>query len=324
MTQNPTALGSTLVIGHRNPDMDSVGSAIGYAYLLNQSNGSAGEGAATFVPARTGELNKQTAFALDYFKAESPMLVTEVEPGTSVILVDHNEPQQAVEGIERANLLGILDHHRLGTISTPVAIPVTIDTVGCTATLIMEEALRREIRFPAPIAGVLLSAILSDTLVFTSPTLTGRDKTAALKLAAMCGLENGIEEYGANLLKAGAGMGSRTAAELVNADLKLFSSGAYQFGLAQIEVAGFDELPARQAELTAYLTQLIIDQQLSLGGLLITDVISNNSRLIAVGDSRAVSALPFPVLADGTFDAPGVVSRKKQLLPAVETVFASL
>ena len=246
-------------------------------------------------------------------------------------MVDHNELAQAVDGLEEAEVIEVLDHHRLSTIPTAVPIRFHIDPVGSCSTLVLENAVEAGQVFPPGIAGLLLCGILSDTLVFRSPTVTARDKAAALKLAGMAKLHAknanaeqvniAITELGEALLASSAGLGSRDANEIINTDIKFYEESGFSVGIAQIEVSNFAELPGRLDDLRAALQKLLVDQKLSLALLMVTDVVRGNSRLVAAGVPRIVTALPYSRIEDDLLDAPGMMSRKKQLLPAV---FAAL
>ncbi|MFN7209976.1 MAG: DHHA2 domain-containing protein, partial [Aggregatilineales bacterium] len=168
-----------------------------------------------------------------------------------------------------------------------------------------------------------LCGILSDTLVLRSPTTTPRDERAALRLAEAARLAEGqdrreaLEALGRDLLSAGAGLGERRAEEVIQADLKFYETNGLAAGIAQVEVTAFSELTPRLADLTQALEALREANKLALALLLVTDVVRGNSRLVAVGQERLIAALPYPRLDDGSLDARGVVSRKKQLLPTV-------
>jgi len=308
----------TLVIGHRNPDMDAIAAAVGYAHVLNAL------GSDRYVAGRLGEINPQVAYALDHFKATAPDLIGDVAPQRKVVLVDHNEVAQSVPGLEKADLVEVLDHHRLGNAPTTLPIRFYVDPVGSTSTLVTERAIANHLTFPAPIAGLLLSGILSDTLVFKSPTNTPRDRTAAAALATMAGLTgvDAIETYGAALLAAGAGLSGKSTDEIVNSDLKEYEGNGRTAGVVQVEVAGFDELPRRLADIQVALAHKLADQHYALAVLMVTDIIGNNSRLVVAGAPSMLAAFPYNRLPDGTLDAPGMVSRKKQLLPVVLDVLA--
>jgi manganese-dependent inorganic pyrophosphatase len=248
-------------------------------------------------------------------------------PVRRLVLVDHNEPGQAVPGAEDADVIEVLDHHRLSALPTAVPIRFQIEPVGSCSTLVLERALELNKAFPASVAGLLLCGILSDTLVFRSPTATARDRVAARHLAQMANLipENAtddqltaaINSVGESLLGAGAGLGSRPADQIISTDIKFYEEGALRVGLAQTEVTSFSELNDRLPELRDALQKLLESQKLALALLMVTDVVRGNSRLVVVGQPRLLNALPYTHLSDALLDAPGVMSRKKQLLPVV-------
>jgi len=246
-------------------------------------------------------------------------------PRRKLVIVDHNEAGQAVPGLEETDLLEVLDHHRLGNPATAIPIRFRVEPVGSCSTLVAEEAFEHELTFPAPLAGLLLCGIISDTLVFRSPTTTPRDQRAAVALAEMAGLPTGpdgsrtaaIEALGTELLSAGAGLGARSGEEVISTDLKFYEANGHQAGIAQVEVTNFRELTPRLPELRRALEELAEKRGLALALLMVTDVVRSNSVLVTAGNPAISAALPYPRLDDGTLDAPGVVSRKKQLLPAV-------
>jgi len=247
-------------------------------------------------------------------------------PRRRVVLVDHNEPGQAVSGIEEAEVVEVLDHHRLSTVPTDVPIRFQIDPVGSTSTLVTEHALEANLTIPPGIAGMLLCGILSDTLDFRSPTTTSRERTAAVHLGRACGLSTSshdgevmaaVEAFGSELLGAGAGLGTRPVEELLNTDIKFYEAGSARLGISQVEVTNFSEIAGRLEDLRNGLNDLLEHEKLAMALLMITDVVRGNSRLLVVGQQRIVAALPYPRLDNGMMDAPGVVSRKKQLLPTV-------
>jgi manganese-dependent inorganic pyrophosphatase len=242
-------------------------------------------------------------------------------------MVDHNEPAQAVPGLEEAEIVEVLDHHRLNSQPTSVPIPILIEPVGSCSTLVTERGIELEQEFPPEIAGMLLSGILSDTLIFRSPTATERDRAAANQLIGMAKLcpsdssqeqrQAAIEELGSALLAAGAGLGTRPVEEIIGTDVKFYEVGGARVAISQVEVTSFSELMSRLDELRDGLAKMAEREKLTMALLMITDVVRGNSRLIAAGHHRMIAALPYPRLNDGTLDAPGVVSRKKQLLPTV-------
>ncbi len=242
-------------------------------------------------------------------------------PRMQMVLVDHNEPGQAVNGLAEAELLEVLDHHRLGTINTTTPISFHVDVVGSCSTLVAERIRIARLTPPPPVAGMLLSGLISDTLAFKSPTTTARDRSSAAWLAwhafGMDDAESKMSEFADALLQAGADVSGRSAQDMVQADLKLFESGPVKFGVAQVEVTSFNAILPRMAEIRDALRALQEQRGLDFVALMITDIVENNSLLAGVGDARFFERLPFSRKADGVWDMPGVVSRKKQLLPTL-------
>jgi len=245
-------------------------------------------------------------------------------PRLKIILVDHNEPRQAIAALEEAELLEILDHHRLGNPYTHQPIRFTVDIVGSTSTLVTELTAEAGLSMPPALAGALLAGLLADTLIFTSPTTTPRDKDAAQRLArwAFAGGSplkgETIESYGKKVLSAGAGLSNRSPKDVVSTDIKPFETGGFKFAIAQAEVTDLLQLSEHLAPLTKALDELKEKRGLDFAILFITDVVRGASRLILSSNPPPIlNDLPYPPLPDNTRDAPGVVSRKKQLLPVV-------
>ncbi|MBI5839777.1 MAG: DHH family phosphoesterase [Chloroflexi bacterium] len=245
-------------------------------------------------------------------------------PRLKIILVDHNEPRQAIAALEEAELLEILDHHRLGNPHTHTPIRFTVDIVGSTSTLVSEQTAEAGLSMPPALAGALLAGLLSDTLILTSPTTTARDKEAAQRLARWAFVGGSplrgetIESYGKAVLSAGAGLSNRTPQEVVSTDIKPFEVGGFKFAVAQAEVTDLVQIGDHLAPLTKALDELKDKRGLDFAILLITDVVRGTSRLIVSTKAPPIlDDLPYPPLPDGTRDAQGVVSRKKQLLPVV-------
>jgi len=244
-------------------------------------------------------------------------------PRLQIVLVDHNEPRQALAHLEDANLLEILDHHRLGNPSTHTPIRFTVDTVGSTSTLVSEQIEEAGLSAPPPLAGMLLAGLLSDTLILTSPTTTERDKRAGDRLARWAFVRNSplagesIQSYGKQVLDAGAGLTSREPEEVVNTDLKVYEADSYRFAIAQAEVTDLVQLSEHLDKLRNALKALRDKRALDFAMLMVTDVVRGSSRLLVTDEPPELSDLPYPHLPDGTRRAEGVVSRKKQLLPVV-------
>ncbi|MBI3738309.1 MAG: DHH family phosphoesterase [Chloroflexi bacterium] len=245
-------------------------------------------------------------------------------PRLKIILVDHNEPRQAIAALEEAELLEILDHHRLGNPSTHQPIRFTVDVVGSTSTLVSELTADAGLSMPPSLAGALLAGLLADTLILTSPTTTPRDHTAAERLSRWAFVGGSplkgetIESYGKAVLSAGAGLANRDPKEVVSTDIKSFEAGGFKFAVAQAEVTDLVQLTEYLKPIQSALDDLRDKRGLDFAMLLITDVVRGSSRVIVTSNPPPVlDDLPYPPLPDGTHDAPGVVSRKKQMLPVV-------
>ncbi len=245
-------------------------------------------------------------------------------PRLKIILVDHNEPRQAIAALEEAELLEILDHHRLGNPYTHQPIRFTVDVVGSTSTLVAEMTAEAGLSMPPALAGTLLAGLVADTLILTSPTTTPRDHVAAERLSRWAFVGGSplkgetIESYGKAVLNAGAGLSNRDAKDVVSTDIKPFEGGGFKFAVAQAEVTDILQLTEHLEPLQTALNDLRDKRGLDFAMLLVTDVVRGTSRLLVTANAPSVlDDLPYPPLNDGTRDAQGVVSRKKQLLPAV-------
>ncbi len=244
-------------------------------------------------------------------------------PRLKIVMVDHNEARQAVGHIEEAELIEILDHHRLGNPSTHVPIRFTVDIVGSTSTLVSEKVEEAGLSAPPRIAGMLLAGLLSDTLILTSPTTTERDQAAARRLSRWAFVHGGplagetIQSYGEQILSAGAGLGTREPSEIVGSDLKLYDGGAYRFSVSQAEVTDIRQLDKYLDVLQKALEETRSQKAVDFSMLMVTDVVRGSSQLLIVEEPAELGDLPYPRQPDGTRLAKGVVSRKKQLLPTV-------
>lgn len=246
-------------------------------------------------------------------------------PRLQLVLVDHNEAGQALGAVDEADVIEVLDHHRLGNAASRLPIPFTVEPVGSTSTLVTERILSAALTPPTRVAGLLLAGLLSDTLILRSPTTTERDRRAVERLAGWSlGAGEGqltypdAQAYGQAILAAGADLSVRGVDAIVGGDLKLYESGPTKFGVAQVEVANLLELNPRLAEITPALEALCRQRGLAVAVLMVTDVVRAASRLVLAGAQVGrLNDLPYTRLPDGTLDAPELVSRKKQLLPAI-------
>jgi manganese-dependent inorganic pyrophosphatase len=244
-------------------------------------------------------------------------------PRLRVILVDHNEPRQSIGALDEAELIEILDHHRLGNPYTHIPIRFTVDVVGSTSTLVCERIEEAGLSAPTALAGLMLAGLLSDTLLLASPTTTDRDKKAAERLGRWAFVRSGsltgetIKSFGEQVLRAGSGLDSREAAEIVSTDIKIYESGGLKFAISQAEVSDMLQINERRNELIEALNGLRSQRGLDFAMLMVTDVVGGSSQMLMVNPPPVLNDLPYPRQPDGTLIAEGVVSRKKQLLPVV-------
>ena len=242
-----------------------------------------------------------------------------------IILVDHNEATQAVEGFDQAEILEIIDHHRIGSLETSGPVYFRNQPVGCTATIITQMYDENGMEIPPQIAGLLLAAILSDTLVFRSPTCTPLDEALAKRLAKIAGVD--IDEFASEMFEAGEKLDGKTAEEVFLQDFKVFMCGDLRFGVAQGSYMPRKDLLAAEALLQPYLEEARNKQNVEDIYMLLTDVPKEES--VVISDGRYASEVlsdgfETQPAEDGSFTLPGVVSRKKQFIPALMTAYQEL
>ncbi|WLV25461.1 manganese-dependent inorganic pyrophosphatase [Aciduricibacillus chroicocephali] len=307
-------MGKTLIFGHKNPDTDTICSSLAYADLKKKLG-------ADVEAVKLGDVNKETQFALDYFKFEAPEYLPTLEPGTEVILVDHNEFQQSSEGIEAARILEVIDHHRIANFETKEPVYFRAEPVGCTATIIKKMYKENQVDLPENIAGLLLSAIISDSLLLKSPTCTDEDVEAAHDLARIAGVN--LEEYGLEMLKAGADLSDKSASELISMDAKEFSMHGAKVEVAQVNTVDVEGTYAIKAELEAAINKVIEEKGLDLFLFVVTDILNNDSDALALGKSadKVEKAFHTNLIENRAF-LKGVVSRKKQIVTNLTDAFA--
>ncbi|GAA6491660.1 MAG TPA: putative manganese-dependent inorganic diphosphatase [Candidatus Bariatricus faecipullorum] len=232
-----------------------------------------------------------------------------------VILVDHNEKSQAVDGIEEAEILEIIDHHRLGSLETMGPVYFRNQPVGCTATIIYQMYQENGVEVDKTTAALLCSAILSDTLLFRSPTCTMVDKAAAEALARIAGLD--MEEHAREMFRAGSSLGSKTPEEIFFQDFKVFSAGDTMFGVGQINAMGAEELEHVKEKLAGYLPEARVNQGMQMVFIMLTDILEESTELLCDGEGAREAVLEAFGLPEETerILLKGVVSRKKQLIP---------
>ncbi|QDP40335.1 manganese-dependent inorganic pyrophosphatase [Radiobacillus deserti] len=297
-----------LVFGHKNPDTDTICSAIAYADLKKELGMQA-------EAVRLGEVSGETKYALDYFKIEAPRLVERVSDEVShVILVDHNEKQQSADDIDQVKVLEVIDHHRIANFETSDPLYYRAEPVGCTATILNKLYKENGVTIKENIAGLLLSAIISDSLLFKSPTCTDEDIQAAKELADIAKVD--AEVYGLAMLKAGADLSDKTPEQLISLDAKEFQMGTHKVQIAQVNTVDTDEVLASQPALEAAMNSTIQEKGLDLFLLVVTDILANDSVGLALGAQKNAVEKAFNVTLDNhTALLQGVVSRKKQVVP---------
>jgi manganese-dependent inorganic pyrophosphatase len=302
------------IFGHKNPDTDSICSAIAYADLKSKLG-------LEVEPVRLGEVNAETQYALDHFQVEAPRLVEKVSSEVkNVILVDHNERQQSAEDIDQVRVVEVIDHHRIANFETSDPLYYRCEPVGCTATILNKMYKENGVEIEKNIAGLMLSAIISDSLLFKSPTCTEQDVAAAKELAAIAGVD--AESYGLAMLKAGADLSQKSVAELITLDAKEFQMGNYKVEVAQVNTVDTNDVMNRKAELEEALKQKVAEKNLDLFLFVATDILTNDSVALAIGPKAGVVEEAFNVkLENNTAVLKGVVSRKKQIVPPLTDAF---
>ncbi|NQX47477.1 manganese-dependent inorganic pyrophosphatase [Paenibacillus tritici] len=307
----------TLIFGHKNPDTDTICSAIAYASLKKELGWDA-------EPVRLGDISGETQFALDYFAVEAPRLVENVAAeAKQVILVDHNERQQSANDIDQVRVVEVIDHHRIANFETAYPLYYRAEPVGCTATILNKLYKENGVAIPKNIAGLMLSAIISDSLLFKSPTCTEQDVAAARELAEIAGVD--AESYGLDMLKAGADLSDKTIAQLISLDAKEFKMGDYKVEIAQVNAVDVNDVLSKQAELETALAAIIDDKGLDLFLFVVTDILNNDSVGLALGRVAGAVEQAYNVkLDDNKAVLKGVVSRKSQIVPVLTETIAKL
>lgn len=306
-----------LIFGHKNPDTDSICSALVYADLKTKLGDNV-------EPVRLGVISSETAFVLNYFQVKEPRLVETVgNEVNEVILVDHNERQQSANDIEQVQVVEVIDHHRIANFETSNPLYFRAEPVGCTTTILKKMYKENDVDIPKEIAGLMLSAIISDTLLLKSPTCTAQDVAAAHELAEIAGVD--LQAYGLEMLKAGADLSDKTIAQLLSLDAKEFQMGSAKVEIAQVNAVDVNDVLTRQSELEAAISAIIAEKGLDLFVFVVTDILNNDSVALALGKATAAVEKAYNVtLADNKAVLKGVVSRKKQIVPVLTDTFQAL
>jgi manganese-dependent inorganic pyrophosphatase len=230
-----------------------------------------------------------------------------------LILVDHNELSQAVQGAEDVEILEIIDHHRIGALTTQQPILFRNEPVGSTSTIVADCFLRYGVQMPKQIAGLLMAGLISDTLNLTSPTTTQRDATMLQILQNLCGVNP--KEFTEKLFSSGSVLVSKTADQAITADCKEYSEAQRTFSVAQIEEIGFEQFFKRKDAVVNALAEYRASKNYFFSALLVSDVVTQDSLLLVAGAPEFLDTIDYPEVEPGIYEMKGVVSRKKQLLP---------
>ena len=304
---------STYIFGHTTPDSDSIVGAISLSYLKNQL----GE---KCIPTRQGSINPETEFILDRFGFEAPELKTSYA-GENVYLIDFMESSQAPKDINEATILGIVDHHKLGNLKTDAPLEMWVRPVGCSNTIVKQMYDYYEIEIPKDIAGMMMCAILSDTVIFKSPTCTKEDTKACKELAAIAGIKN-YKALGMEMFTVKSNVLNATKRELVLRDFKDFEMGGNKIGVGQLEVVDLSVFDDMKKELFEAMATIKAEGQRHSVLLLLTDIIQEGSQLLVLSDEPTKIESAFEVkLEDNQVWLPKVMSRKKQIIPFLEKQF---
>jgi len=304
-----------IIIGHRNPDTDSVVSALAYASLKKRMG-------LQVIAGRTGKLNKETKFVLSFLNQPTPPLISDLS-GKSVILVDHNDIVQAVPGIEKAEILEIIDHHCLGGLETEKPIFYRAEPVGSTSTIIAKIFNEKAVKISKAEAKMLLTGIISDTLFFNSPTATEEDKKTAKKLKLIAGIN--MADLAKKMFDAKSSLRGLSASDIVNGDEKEFELNSVKFTISVFETANPDKVKAKSAEIFKVMSQNKTEKK-QLIFFLIIDIFRAASFLYILGEEENQIAQKAFLIEpkNRIMYLPGIVSRKKQVVPAISKVIKDL
>ena len=304
---------ATYIFGHTTPDTDSIVGAISLSYLKNRL----GE---ECIPARQGELNPETQWILEKFGYEAPLLKTSYA-GENVYLIDFMESSQSPEDISEATILGIVDHHKLGDLKTDAPLEMWVRPVGCSNTIVKQMFDYYNVEIPKELAGMMMCAILSDTVIFKSPTCTKEDTKACKELAEIAGIED-YKALGMEMFIVKSNVLNATPRELVLRDFKDFNMGGNKIGVGQLEVVDLSVFDNMKEDLFAAMKELKEEGNRHTVLLLLTDIMQEGSQLLVLSDDVSKIENAFNVtLEEDQVWLKGVMSRKKQIIPFLEKQF---
>ncbi|WP_397544648.1 manganese-dependent inorganic pyrophosphatase [Roseovarius salis] len=301
---------STLVFGHKSPDTDSTGSPILWAWYLNEVKG--GDAEAVLL----GEPNSEAAFMLDRWSLPKPRIIEGVDEGQPCVVVDTNNPAELPETINAADVRAIIDHHKLvGGLETKGPIDITVRPLACTATIMIDLMGEDAAKMPDWAKGAALTCILSDTLEFRSPTTTDHDRAVAERLAADLGLS--IPDYAAEMFAAKSDVSAFSDAELIRMDSKEYEMGGKKFRVSVLETTAPEQVLGRKDSLMQSMKTVASEDGVDEVLLFVVDILKEEATLLVPGDLvKTVAEKSFGASVSGdTVVLPGVMSRKKQIIP---------
>jgi manganese-dependent inorganic pyrophosphatase len=309
--QRTTAM-TLQIFGHKSPDTDSTGSPIVWSWYLNEVKGIAA------APKLLGEPNTEAAFVLKRWSLDKPEIIDGVDAGAPVVIVDTNNPAELPVGINDADIQAIIDHHKLvGGLETKGPIDITIRPLACTATIMYDLMGEDAANMPEAIKGAALSCILSDTLEFRSPTTTDHDRAVAQKLADDLGID--MAAYAADLFEAKSDVSAFSDAELLRMDSKEYEVGGKQFRVSVLETTAPKIVLDRKDSLMASMVDVAAEDGADQVLLFVVDILNEEATLLVPNDLvKSVAEKSFGATVTGdTVVLPGVMSRKKQIIPVL-------
>ncbi len=301
------------LIGHKVPDTDAISSAIAYAEYLKQKGKNA-------VAVKSGKINPETKYVLDYFKVETPETLAGAT-GKTLILLDHNAKTQSPDNVDKAEVIEIIDHHK---IDFKCASPIYFhnEPIGSTCSIIAKKYFEnKEVKLTPKIAGIMLAAILSDTIIFKSPTTTKEDIEIAKKLAEIAKIKN-IEEFGMEMKKANSSLKGMSAEDIIFSDFKVYEFGKIKLGAGQLEVIDFNEVNEKKQELLEKIQEIAKKENYDLLFLMATDIIKQDSLLLFFEKDNYIEKAFNKKPENNTLYLEGVMSRKKQIIPPLTELFS--
>lgn len=302
------------VFGHKSPDTDATCSAIACAWLLNKK----GEEATPYI---LGEFNRETMFVLKHFEVGTPAILEKLEEDDNVVIVDTNNPDELPENLDKVNILSLIDHHKLAGLTTASPTTIMIKPLACTATLIYQMISGEGIELDKQIAGIMLAAIVSDTLKFTSPTTTDTDKLAALALSKIA--EQDLDELAEKMFEAKSDLTGMKPEEILLSDSKVFEMNGKKVRVAVHETTKPDNAKSMKDDLTSAMEKIKTDEKLDAMYFFVIDILNSAADLVVSNDEeKAMAEKAFDAkFEEGFLYLDGVVSRKKQIVPSLEKAY---